>query len=323
MERFKLVVCSIVAACMASVAVAQQREVEVECHWGKISATIDLPTESANTAILIVAGSGPTDRHGNSAAGLSTYSYKMLGEALAKDGVAVMRYDKRGIGLSPIPAEDVPNLVFEDYIDDARTCVEYLRNEDFERVVVAGHSEGGLIALALAAEDECCLDGVVLLCAPGYNMAEILNYQLSQQLVPAYMGLMVKSTNIINALKAGNMVAEVDIPKELMGLFHPTVQPFIISNMRYEPSMLAAECRMPMLIVSGGRDIQVSLANGKRIHEAQPAAEHVVFENMTHVLKDADTSDRVMQLMSVYTNANQPITEGVAEKITEFINNIK
>jgi alpha-beta hydrolase superfamily lysophospholipase len=247
----------------------------------------------------------------------------MLGEALAKGDVAVMRYDKRGIGLSPIPAEDVPNLVFEDYIDDARTCVEYLRNEGFERVVVAGHSEGGLIALALAAEDECCLDGVVLLCAPGYNMAEILNYQLSQQLVPAYMGLMVKSTNIINALKAGNMVAEADIPKELMGLFHPTVQPFIISNMRYEPSMLAAECRVPMLIVSGGRDIQVSLANGKRIHEAQPAAEHVVFENMTHVLKDADTSDRMMQIMSVYSNASQPITEGVAEKITEFINNIK
>jgi hypothetical protein len=67
----------------------------------------------------------------------------------------------------------------------------------------------------------------------------------------------------------------------------------------------------------------VSLANGKRIHEAQPAAEHVVFENMTHVLKDADTSDRVMQLMSVYTNANQPLTEGVAVKITEFVNNIK
>lgn len=323
MERFKLVVCSIVAVCMASVAVAQQREVEVECHWGKISATIDVPTEGANTAILIVAGSGPTDRHGNSAAGLSTYSYKMLGEALAKDGVAVMRYDKRGVGLSSIPAEDVPNLVFEDYIDDAHRCVEYLRNEGFERVVVAGHSEGGLIALALAAEDECCLDGVVLLCAPGYNMAEILNYQLSQQLVPAYMGLMVKSTNIINALKAGNMVAEADIPKELIGLFHPTVQPFIISNMKYEPTLLAAECRVPMLIVSGGRDIQVSLANGKRIHEAQPAAEHVVFENMTHVLKDADTSDRVMQLMSVYTNANQPLTEGVAVKIAEFINNIK
>lgn len=323
MERFKLVVCSIVAVCMVTVAMAQQREVEVECHWGKISATIDMPVGGANTAVLIVAGSGPTDRYGNSAAGLNTFCYKMLGEALAEDGCAVMRYDKRAIGLSHFPAEDVPNLVFEDFIDDARTCVDFLRNEGFERVVVAGHSEGGLIALALAAEEECRLDGVVLLCAPGYNMAEILNYQLSQQLMPAYMGLMVKSTNIINSLKAGRMVAEEDIPNELIGLFHPTVQPFLISNMQYEPADLAAKCRVPMLIVSGGRDIQVSVSNGKRIHEVCPAAEHHIYENMTHVLKDADTSDRVTQIMSIYTNANLPITERLVPAIIEFINNIK
>ena len=302
---------------------AQHRDVVVECEWGKISATIDMPEVGSDTAVLIVAGSGPTDRNGNSAAGLSTYSYKMLGEALAESGYAVMRYDKRAIGLSPIPAEDVPNLVFEDFIDDARTCVEYLRKEGFERVIVAGHSEGGLIALALAAEAECCLDGVVLLCAPGYNMAEILNYQLSQQLVPAYMGLMVKSTKIIDSLKAGNRVAIEDIPSELLGLFHPTVQPFIISNMKYEPVELAAKCRVPMLIVSGGRDIQVSVSNGNRIHGANPAAEHCIFENMTHVLKDADTSDRVAQIMGIYTNANLAITEDLAPTIVEFLNNIK
>lgn len=323
MERLKSLLCGVVALCFATVVVAQSREVVVECDWGKISGTIDMPTEGANTALLLVAGSGPTDRYGNSAAGLSTYSYKMLGEALAERGIAVMRYDKRAIGLSPIPAEDVPNLVFDDYIDDARACVEFLRSEGFERVVVAGHSEGGLIALALAAEEKCCLDGVVLLCAPGFNMAEILNYQLSQQLVPAYMGLMVKSTNIINSLKEGRMVALEDIPNELISLFHPTIQPFLISNMRYEPAELAAKCRVPMLVVSGGRDIQVSVANGKRIHEAQPSAQHVLFEDMTHVLKDANTSDRVQQLMSVYTNANQSITEGVAPTIEEFVNNIK
>ena len=282
-----------------------------------------MPEEGSDTAVLIVAGSGPTDRNGNSGAGLNTYSYKMLGEALAESGYAVMRYDKRGIGDSPIPAEDVPNLVFEDYIDDARTCAKFLRAEGFERVIVAGHSEGGLIALQLAAEEACCLDGVVLLCAPGYNMAEILNFQLSQQLVPAYMGLMVKSTAIINSLKAGRMVAQEDIPAELMSLFHPTVQPFIISNMRYEPTELAAKCRVPMLIVSGGRDIQVSVSNGERLHGANPAAEHRMFENMTHVLKDADTSDRMMQVMSIYTNANLAITEALAPAIVEFINNIK
>ena len=302
---------------------AQQREVVVECDWGNISATIDMPEEGGNTAVLIVAGSGPTDRNGNSGAGLNTYSYKMLGETLAHSGYAVMRYDKRGIGGSPIPAEDIPSLVFENYIDDARACAKFLRAEGFERVIVAGHSEGGLIALQLAAEEACCLDGVVLLCAPGYNMAEILNFQLSQQLVPAYMGLMVKSTAIINSLKAGRMVSEEDIPAELMSLFHPTVQPFIISNMRYEPTELAAKCRVPMLIVSGGRDIQVSVSNGERLHGANPAAEHRMFENMTHVLKNADTSDRMMQIMSIYTNANLAITEALAPAIVEFINNIK
>lgn len=323
MKIFRAFLCGIVALSFATVAMAQQRDVVVECDWGTISATIDMPVEGSDTAVLIVAGSGPTDRNGNSGAGLNTFCYKMMSESLVEGGYAVMRYDKRGIGGSPIPAEDVPNLVFEDFIDDARTCVEYLRNEGFERVIVAGHSEGGLIALALAAEEECCLDGVVLLCAPGYNMAEILNYQLSQQLVPAYMGLMIKSTNIINSLKAGKMVAEADIPKELIGLFHPTVQPFIISNMQYEPTELAARCRVPMLVVSGGRDIQVSVSNGERLHDANPAAEHRTFENMTHVLKDADTSDRMAQLMGIYTNANLAITETLAPTIVEFLNNIK
>ncbi len=322
MKSVKVLLCGVFMLLGLTV-LAQQREVVVECEWGTIGATMDMPEEGSDTAVLIVAGSGPTDRNGNSAAGLNTFCYKMLGEALAESGYAVMRYDKRGIGCSPIPAEDVPNLVLEDYIDDARTCVEFLRAEGYDRVIVAGHSEGGLIALQLAAEVECCPDGVVLLCAPGYNMAEILNFQLSQQLVPAYMGLMIKSTNIINSLKAGKMVAEEDIPAELISLFHPVVQPFLISNMRYEPTELAAKCRVPMFIVSGGRDVQVSVSNGKRLHEANPAAQHCVFENMTHVLKDADTSDRVMQVMSIYTNANLTITEALAPAISEFINNIK
>ena len=315
--------CIVVAMGFATGAMAQSRDVAVECAWGKISATIDMSADGGKTAVLVIAGSGPTDRYGNSGMGLNTYCYKMLDDALVDGGVAVMRYDKRGVGLSTIPAEDVPNLVFEDYIDDARTCVEFLRTEGFERVVVAGHSEGGLIALALAAEESPCLDGVVLLCAPGYNMADILNYQLSQQLVPAYMGLMVKSRTIISRLKSGERVAMEEIPAELMSLFHPTVQPFIISNMKYEPAELAAQCHVPMLIVSGGRDVQVSVSNGKRLQEANPSAEHCIFENMTHVLKDADTSDRVAQLMGVYTNANLPISEGLAQRVMEFINSIK
>lgn len=300
---------------------AQQRDVEVECEWGSISATIDMPDGEASTAVLVVAGSGPTDRYGNSAGGLNTYSYKMLGEGLAKEGFAVMRYDKRAIGLSAYPAEKIPALLLDDYIDDARHCVEFLHAEGFERVIVAGHSEGGLIALVLASAEDTQVDGVVLLCAAGYPMDEILNFQLSQQLVPAYMGLMMRSTNIIRSLKQGKSVPVEEIPAELMSLFHPSVQPFVINSMQYDPVAYAKQVKRPVLIVSGGRDIQVAPSNGERLAEAMPEAELVVFDNMTHVLKDADTSDRVEQLLSVYSNANLAITEGLVPVIVEFINN--
>lgn len=300
---------------------AQQRDVEVECEWGSISATIDMPEGEASTAVLVVAGSGPTDRYGNSAGGLNTYSYKMLGEGLAKEGFAVMRYDKRAIGLSAYPAEKIPALLLDDYIDDARHCVEFLHAEGFERVIVAGHSEGGLIALVLASAEDTQVDGVVLLCAAGYPMDEILNFQLSRQLVPAYMGLMMRSTNIIRSLKQGKSVPVEEIPAELMSLFHPSVQPFLINSMQYDPVAYAKQVKRPVLIVSGGRDIQVAPSNGERLAEAMPEAELVVFDNMTHVLKDADTSDRVEQLLSVYSNANLAITEGLVPVIVEFINN--
>lgn len=300
---------------------AQQRDVEVECEWGSISATIDMPECEASTAVLVVAGSGPTDRYGNSAGGLNTYSYKMLGEGLVKEGFAVMRYDKRAIGLSAYPAEKIPALLLDDYIDDARHCVEFLYAEGFDRVIVAGHSEGGLIALVLASAEDTQVDGVVLLCAAGYPMDEILNYQLSQQLVPAYMGLMMRSTNIIRSLKQGKSVPVEEIPAELMSLFHPSVQPFLINSMQYDPVAYAKQVKRPVLIVSGGRDIQVAPSNGERLAEAMPEAELVVFDNMTHVLKDAETSDRVEQLLSVYSNANLAITEGLVPVIVEFINN--
>lgn len=305
----------------AAVAVAQSRDVEVECEWGSISATIDMPERETNTAVLVVAGSGPTDRYGNSAGGLNTYSYKMLGEGLAEEGFAVMRYDKRAIGLSSYPAEKIPALLLDDYIDDARRCVEFLHNEGFERVIIAGHSEGGLIALVLASDEDVKVDGVVLLCAAGCAMDELLMCQLSQQLVPAYMGLMMRSTNILRSLKRGELVPVEEIPAELMSLFHPTVQPFIINSMQYDPVAYAKEVKCPVLIVSGGRDIQVVPSNGVRLAEAMPEAKLVVFDNMTHVLKDADTSDRVEQLLGVYSNANLAITEGLVPAIVNFINN--
>ena len=301
-------------------ATAQEREVVIACDWGDISATLNTPVDGSDVAVLIVAGSGPTDRNGNSGQGLNSYAYKMLSDDLVKGGVAVLRYDKRAIGRSRVnDPTTIPNMVFEDFVDDAARCVDFLRGEGFKRVVVAGHSEGGEIALHLALREDVVADGLVLLCCPGYPMDQILNAQLSAQLVPQYMGLMVTATTIIQRIKAGESVPVESIPQELLSLFHPSVQPFLCSSMAFNPAELISLVEQPSLIISGGRDIQVTKQNAERLAQKAKQGKHIHFEQMTHILKDADTDDRIQQLMGVYTNANLPLTEGLSEAIIEFV----
>ena len=292
----------------------------IACDWGDISATINTPANGSDVAVLIVAGSGPTDRNGNSGPSLNTYTYKKLSDDLVKGGIAVLRYDKRAIGRSTLnDPTTIPNLVFGDFVDDAARCVDYLRGEGFKRVVVAGHSEGGEIALHLALREDVEVDGLVLLCCPGFPMDQILNAQLSAQLVPQYMGLMVTATTIMRRIKAGESVPVESIPQELLSLFHPSVQPFLCSSMAFDPAELMSRVEQPSLIISGGRDIQVTKENGERLMAQAKRAEHLHFEQMTHILKNADTNDRIQQLVSVYTNVNLPLTDGVSRAIIEFV----
>ena len=79
----------------------------------------------------------------------------------------------------------------------------------------------------------------------------------------------------------------------------------------------------PMLVVCGGNDIQVSRDNGEVVAKSAPHAEFVVFDNMTHVLKDWTSADRLEQLVNVYVNSQMPLTEGLAQTISQFIENIK
>lgn len=300
--------------------VAQEREVVIACDWGDISATLNTPEAGCDVAVLIVAGSGPTDRNGNSGQSLNTYTYKMLSDNLVKGGIAVLRYDKRAIGRSRLndPAT-IPNLVFGDFVDDAARCVDYLHSEGFKKVVVAGHSEGGEIALHLALREDVAVDGLVLLCCPGFPMDQILNAQLSAQLVPQHVGLMVTATTIIKRIKAGESVPVESIPQELLSLFHPSVQPFLSSSMAFDPAELMSRVEQQTLVISGGRDIQVTKENAERLMAGAKRGEHIHFEQMTHILKDADTNDRIQQLVNVYVNANLPLTEGLSETIIKFV----
>lgn len=302
------------------VAAAAEREVRIECDWGAIYATLATPDDGVQpqTAIVIVAGSGPTDRNGNSAAGMRPASYKMLSDELCRAGYAVLRYDKRAIGRSVYPAEKIADLTFDDYVDDAAACVDFLRGEGYAKVAAAGHSEGSLIVLCLAGLRP--LDGAVLLSGAGYGIDIILGRQIAAQLISVDIGLMAQATIILGKLAAGKYVD--DVPQALQPLMGRHVQPFIISQIRHDPVEEIRRLDLPILLVAGGRDIQITVDNAERLHAAAPASQLVVLPDMTHVLKDCDSTDMIAQLSGVYTDSTLPLSVGLSQAIADFLETI-
>lgn len=314
-----IALCAMLAISAAHLSAAE-REVAIDCPWGTLYGTLATPDgdTAARTAVVIIAGSGPTDRNGNSAVGLRPASYKMLSDELSKAGFAVLRYDKRAIGRSEYPAERLDELTFDDYVDDAVLCIDFLRAEGFEKVVPIGHSEGSLIALCAA--QRVAVDGIVSLSGAGYRLDVILNRQLSAQLLATDMGLLMQATAIINSLAAGRRVDE--IPQALQPLLGGHVQPFIISQLRYDPYDLARRTRQPLLIVAGGNDVQITPDNAERLHAAAPLSQLAILPPMTHVLKDCDSTDMMTQLSSVYSDSTLPLSEGLGSTIISFLKTI-
>lgn len=264
--------------------------------------------------VLVIAGSGPTDRNGNSPAlpGANN-AYKLLAEALAAQGVATLRYDKRGIGGSG--RVDEASLRFDMLVDDAVAWVERLRSDRrFSRVIVAGHSEGSLIGMLAAARARA--DGFISIAGPARRGSDIIRTQLMPQIggTPLWDG----AQQILAALESGKTVDPLpEAMKPLAALFRPSVQPYLISWFRYEPATVLREFEMPVLILQGTTDIQVAVDEAKALHAARPAAELRIIEGMNHVLKEAP-ADR-QQNLATYSNPDLPVVPDVTSAIVRFV----
>lgn len=239
---------------------------------------------------LIIAGSGPTDRDGNSAMlpGPNN-SLKLLAEGLADHGIASLRYDKRGIGASAAAGQTESDLRFETYVDDAAQWVAKLRaDKRFSRVVIIGHSEGSLIGILAAQRGG--VDRVVSIAGPGRPAAETISAQIEPRLPPE---LLKTSKDIIKSLSAGKTVAEV--PPSLAPLFRPSVQPYLISWFRYDPLREVEKLKIPVLVVQGNTDAQVSIGDARRL--AGKDRRLLIINGMNHVLKHVP-ADEAQQMKS-------------------------
>lgn len=287
----------------------------LETEDGTIYGTLMIPEEmKKGTVALIIAGSGPTDRNGNNTTiPGENNSLKMIAEALAEEDISSVRYDKRGVAQSSNLIKSEEELVFEDYIDDVIDWVEKLKEDErFSNIIIIGHSEGALIGAVAASQTD--IQGYVSLAGMGSSAYDTLVRQLKDQ--PGKIA--ERSQPILDELKKGNLVKNID--KDLETLFRPSVQPYMISWFKYDPVDEISKIEVPILIVQGTNDLQVTVGDAENLHQGSPESKLVLIEKMNHILKDAPKSKN--RNFATYSEPDLSLNEEFVKELIEFIKKV-
>lgn len=290
----------------------QESDLTLITPTGSIYGTLTIPNGCQKCPIvIIIAGSGPTDRNGNSIAGVDANSYKMISEGLALEGIATLRYDKRGIAASKDAMTGEKDIRFENYIEDVVLWIQMIKRDDrFKKIYVLGHSEGSLIGIVASEREK--VSGYISVSGIGDSADKTIREQLKTKL-PIF--LMVASNQILDSLKAGKTVENVD--KNLMSIYRPSIQPYLISWFKYDPSVEIAKLKIPILILQGTTDIQVTPKDAQKLWEGNKDAKLVIIENMNHVLKESPMDQKAN--LETYKNPTLPLKKELLDEIIRFI----
>jgi fermentation-respiration switch protein FrsA (DUF1100 family) len=283
---------------------------------GSISGTLTIPANATGKipVVLIIAGSGPTDRDGNGAKlGLNGNTYKMLANDLGKNGIATLRYDKRLVGQSVSTTKE-KELRFEDYVDDAIGLINLLSEDQrFSKVIVLGHSEGALVGV-LAIRDQPA-NAYISVAGAGRQADLIVTEQMKSQ--PKYIADNFKT--MLDSLRKGKFTDNID-PK-LYPIARPDIQPYLMSWFRYVPTKEIKKAKIPVLILQGTTDIQVPVTDAELLKKAKSDATLVIIPGMNHILKEAPADKE--QNVATYSKPDLPLKPELVTSIVNFVKGLK
>lgn len=267
---------------------------------------------NSDPVVLIVPGSGPTDRDGNGPM-IKTDAYKLLAEGLIGERIATVRVDKRGMFGSKDAGD--PNAVTpEIYANDIRAWIDAIRQErGSDCVFLLGHSEGALM-VTLAAEGRKDVCGLILVSGMGRTMGTVIREQLNAN--PANAPLLPQAMAALSELEAGRDVDTTGMHPALLSLFAPQVQGYLKSVLTIDPVEAVRRARKETLIVQGDRDLQVTLEDAKLLDAARDTKLRVI-SGMNHVLKAAP-EDRAGNL-ATYSDPSLPLADDVIRRIRQFV----
>ncbi len=267
----------------------------------------------AKAGIIIIPGSGPTDRNGNGPAGLKSNSYKLLAEGLSDRGYSTLRIDKRGFFGSAAAISNPEDATIEDYAEDVGLWLDrFAKRINTNCIWIAGHSEGGLVALVAAARGfQPC--GIILLSTPGRKIAELMRVQFRNN--PANAPYLVELERLVTGLENGRYQDINAITPILRPLFRRGLQRYMMQLFTYNPTEIARSVSLPTLVLQGGKDLQVTPDDARRLFGALANAELVLLPEVTHMLK----SNIPDSPLATYQNPGLPLEPKVITAISRFI----
>jgi len=296
-------------------AVAAETPYTVHSAALELGGTLTMPRNATGRVpvVVIIAGSGPTDRNGNSLmGGIRPNSYAQLAWQLAGKGIASLRYDKRAMpGMKG--TFDMTRMTLDDFAADARAAAESLAHDArFSRVILLGHSEGSSLAL-IAGRAGPPVSAVISVSGLGRPFGVVLREQLARQYDSATI---VRYDTAMGQYLRGEQPR--DVPPQLWPLFVPINLSFMRSLSSFDPPAAIRAVHQPVLIVQGGTDLQVTVADAEGLHAAKPDAQLVVVPLANHVLKQT-TETTLQGQMPTYQNPTVPIMPEVANAIADWI----